>query len=67
MSKKGRKSKAPVDPNAPPPVRKPAPPPAAGAPMPPADTPQGAKVRTEKAMDKDDARTKTAPGVKGGN
>ena len=56
----------PVDPNAPV-IKKAAPPPAAGAAMPPADTPQGAKVRTEKAMDKDDARTKKAPGVDEGS
>jgi Tfp pilus assembly protein PilO len=56
-----------IDPNAVQQVKKAAPPPAAGAPMPAADTPQGAKVRTEKAMDKDDARTKTAPGVQDGS
>ncbi|MGE5182878.1 MAG: type 4a pilus biogenesis protein PilO [Acidobacteriota bacterium] len=63
-----RKEEAPdqTTPGAPPQVKK-APPPAAGAPMPPAATPQGAKVRTEKAMDKDDSRTKNAPGVQDGS
>jgi Tfp pilus assembly protein PilO len=57
----------PVDPNAAQQFKKAAPQAPAGAPMPAADTPAGAKARTEKAMDKDDARTKTAPGVQDGS
>ncbi len=62
-----RKEEAPdqTTPGASPQVKKASPP--AGAPTPAADTPQGAKVRTEKAMDKDDSRTKNAPGVQDGS
>jgi hypothetical protein len=38
-----------------------------GSALPPADTPQGAKIRTEKAMEKDEQRTRNAPGVQDGS